>query len=429
MGGGSAINGQVFVRGMPEDYDLWAAAGNPLWSYGEVLQYFRRIENDLDFSDVYHGNDGPIPVRRYAPGEWLDSQRAYRDACLAAGFPECPDLNHPQATGIGPIPFNNIDGVRYSTALTYLAAARRRANLHLAPQTSVRQIRFSGVRATAVEIERNNNVEAIEADEVIVSAGAIGSPHLLLLSGIGPAAELAAIGIAGVVDLPGVGKNFHDHPSIGLRWTTGALQRLPTHPVHTHQLTLAYTSSPEHGRNDVRMRCQSFYLAPDGYGVNRIVTGALGIQITLQSAYSVGELRLASSDPDVDPILDYRHLDAAADRSRPRDAVRLALELTSRAPLAGMVAERVSPTDDELRTDADIDNWLLRTVGTADHISGTCKMGAASDPQAVVGQDGRVHGLDNVRVVDASIIPNAIRANLNATVMMLAERISDLIDR
>jgi choline dehydrogenase-like flavoprotein len=195
----------------------------------------------------------------------------------------------------------------------------------------VRRICFSGARATAVEIERDNTVEVIESDEIFVSAGAIGSPHLLLLSGIGPAADLAAMGIAAVVDLPGVGRNLHDHSSIGLRWTTPTVHRLPAHPVHTHQLKLAYTSSPEHGRNDIRMRCQSFYLAPDSNGVNRIVTGALGIRTTLQNAYSVGELRLASSDPDVDPILDYRHLDAAADRSRLRDAVRLALELTSRA--------------------------------------------------------------------------------------------------
>ncbi len=429
MGGGSAINGQVFVRGMPEDYDLWASRGNPAWSYRDVLPYFRRIENDLDFSDDYHGKDGPIPVRRYAPEEWLTSQSAYRDACLAAGFPDCPDLNAPSATGVGALPFNNIDGVRYSTAMTYLAPARRRKNLHIIDRTSVRRIRFDGVRAVGVEVERDGIVSSLEADEIILCAGAFGSPHLLLLSGVGPAAELGAIGMKTVLDLPGVGKNLHDHPAIGLRWRAAIREPLPAYPVHTHQVTLAYTSAAQYGRNDVRMRCQASHLAVDGAGINRVVTRDFSIRATLESAHSVGELRLASSEPGVDPVLNYCHLEASADRVRLRGAVRLALDLANSATLGRLVGERISPTSEALVSDDALDSWLLRAVGTADHISGTCKMGPGSDPAAVVGQDGKVHGLDNVRVVDASVVPDAVRANLAATIMMLAERIGDFIRR
>ena len=429
MGGGSAINGQVFMRGMPEDYDLWASHGNPGWSYSDVLPYFRRIENDLDFAADYHGKDGPIPVRRYARNTWLPSQIAYRDACLAAGFPDCPDMNAPSATGIGPYPFNNIDGVRYSTALTYLDPARRRENLHIAARTNVRRILFDGVRARGVEAECDGVRKLLEAEEIILCAGAFGSPHLLLLSGVGPAAELAAIDVKAILDLPGVGKNLHDHPAMGMRWKTAVAEALPAYPVHTHQVTLAYTSDAKYGRNDVRMRCQASHLAVDAAGVNRIVTGEFGARATLESAYSVGEIRLSSSDPSMDPLLDYRHLDAAPDRERLRGAVRLALDLVNSAPLSRLIGARISPDDETLSTDAALDSWLLRNVGTADHISGTCKMGPASDRAAVVGRDGRVHGLDNVRVVDASIVPDAVRANLAATIMMLAERIGDFIRR
>ena len=194
-GGSSAINGQVLYRGIPEDYDNWASWGNDEWSYLKVLPYFRKMENDLDFRGDFHGSSGPVPVRRYKREEWLPHAVAFHQACLSAGFPDDPDQNHPESTGISPRARNTLDGVRISMALAYLDPARHRLNLTIRSNVMARRLLFNGHQAVGVEVESGGERFTVEGDQIVISSGAIGSPHLLLLSGVGPAAQLQGVGV------------------------------------------------------------------------------------------------------------------------------------------------------------------------------------------------------------------------------------------
>ena len=184
-GGSSAINGQMFLRGVPEDYDTWASFGNDEWKFESLLPYFRKLETDTDIHDDFHGTDGPIIARRFKPDEWLPAQSAFRAACLANGFPESPDLNNPDSTGLSPVPFNNPNGIRWSTALGYLNPSRHRLNLTLRPNCTVRRVVFEGNRAVGLEVESGGEVFHVEGAEIILSGGAIASPQILMLSGVG----------------------------------------------------------------------------------------------------------------------------------------------------------------------------------------------------------------------------------------------------
>ena len=213
-GGSSSINGQVVFRGLPEDYDQWAEWGNDEWAYTKILPYFRKMENDWDFpGDDFHGNEGPLPVRRFKREDWIPVAEAFYQACLGVGFPEDPDQNNPDSTGVAARPLNNIDGVRMSTALTYLNLARHRLNITVRGGVATRKVLFNGNRAVGVECESGGEVFTVEGSEIILSSGAIGSPQVLLLSGVGPSKELESIGVNVVHDLPGVGKNLRDHPA------------------------------------------------------------------------------------------------------------------------------------------------------------------------------------------------------------------------
>jgi len=256
-GGSSAINGQVFLRGVPEDYDSWAAMGNNQWGFQELLPYFCKLENDQNFTDEFHGNTGPIITHRFARDTWLPSQIAFYEACRAAGYPECADHNHPESTGVGPTPFNNPNGIRYSTAIGHLSQARHRLNLTIQANCLVRRLLFNGTRATGVEVERGGETFAVSGNEIILSAGAIGSPHILLLSGVGPAEQLTRLGIPVVADLPGVGKNLRDHPLVWATWRTK-----PDFPMDgmapRMQVCLRYTAEGSTLRNDMKISMQSF---------------------------------------------------------------------------------------------------------------------------------------------------------------------------
>ena len=201
VGGSSSINGQVFLRGIPEDYDFWAALGNDQWSYLKVLPYFRKMETDSDIRDDFHGQDGPMPVRRDKQREWQPWQKAFYEACLANGFPENSDMNHPDSTGVGPIPLNNANGIRMNTALTYLDPTRHRLNLTVKGDVVVRRILFEGDRATGVEVDSGSQRFTVEGQEIVLTAGAIASPQLLMVSGVGPADHLRALRIPVIADL------------------------------------------------------------------------------------------------------------------------------------------------------------------------------------------------------------------------------------
>jgi choline dehydrogenase len=425
-GGSSAVNGQIFLRGIPEDFDAWAEAGNPAWGWGQVLPCYRRLERDLDFRDDYHGTDGPIPVRRDPRGEWLPPQVAFAEACLEAGFPECPDHNAPQVSGVGPTPMNTLRGVRWSTSLGYLDPARHRLQLTLRSRCQVEGVVVEGRRAIGVLVRSGGERFTVRGDEVVLSAGAIGSPHLLLLSGVGPADDLRAAGLPVRVDLPGVGKNLRDHPHVYTAWRPSS--GYPMDPdLPRYQTLLRYTAPGSSRRNDLQLLMSAFASGRvDRGGDGRTPLGMV-IQPVLNLAAGQGELRLRSPDPGVQPALDFNFLAEAEDRRRLREAVRLCAGLGGAPAFREILAGRLAPGDDDLASDAALDAWMRREVTTTNHISGTCKMGPAADPLAVVDERGRVHGLEGLRVADASIMPDCVRANTNATAMMIGERMADRI--
>lgn len=426
-GGSSAVNAQIFLRGVPEDYDSWAALGNDLWSYRELLPFFRMLETDTDFHDDFHGTEGPIIARRFKPAEWHPDQRAFYDACRAAGFADCPDHNNPDSTGVGPTPLNNPGRVRWSTAIGYLGQARQRPNLTIKADSLVHRVLFEGRRAAGLLVESDEEFHTVHCGEIVLSAGAIGSPHLLLLSGVGPARHLRRMGITPIGDLPGVGSNLRDHPQVHLNWRSN--ERYPKDPYASKlQLTLRYTAEGSHLGNDMLIHPVSFTPA-DFVRADPMKVMGMMMVACLDLAAGSGEVLLRSDDPHIQPFLDYNFLQEEFDRRRLREAVRICLDLARHEGYRRIIEERTDPTDADLRSDDTLDAWLMRTVKTSHHVSGTCKMGPASDTMAVVDQHGRVHGLEGLRVVDASIMPDCIRANTNVTSMAIGERVAELMRR
>ncbi len=427
VGGSSAVNAQIFLRGVVEDYDTWASWGNDRWSFEELMPYFRMIETDTDFSGDFHGSDGPIIVRRWKPEEWNPDQKAFYEAALANGFPDCPDHNAPDSTGVGPTPLNNPGRVRWSTAIGYLSMARERPNLTLQPETLVHKVNFDGKRATGLTLEHDSEVEEVEGENIILSAGAIGSPHLLQLSGVGPSDRLENVGVPVVHDSPGVGRNLRDHPHVRCVWRTRDDFEQPL-GIPGIQFTLRYTAEGSHLVNDMLIHPGSRGLisrrpfipgTPEEFG--------LGMTVCLDLAVGAGGLYLRTDDPHVQPFLDYNFMEEEFDLSRVREGVRIALEFAKYEGWDNLVTERVDPSDADLESDDALDAWIKEAVVTSHHVSGTCKMGPESDEMAVVDQYGNVRGLDNLKVVDASIMPDCIRANTNVTSMVIGERVAAFI--
>jgi choline dehydrogenase len=412
IGGSSSINGAVFLRALRSDLENWSALGNPAWSYERCLPYYRKLESDCDFVDEWHGQDGPIPVSRAAKADWLPPSRAFFEACTELGYGFAPDMNRPDARGVGPLPTNFRHGIRHSSAVGYLMPARPRPNLDVLADTLVTRIAVAGPRARGVVCAGD---VTIEADEVILSAGAIGSPHLLMLSGIGPAARLKAAGVRGVLDLPGVGQHVRDHPYVLTVWDTfepGGLDPVTGLPW---QVDVRYSAGvPDDGWSTMIMSTPRN--ADEGRGFT--------IPCSLMYARSTGELHLRSAEPGVPPLIDFNYLSEASDLERLRRIVRLALEIGSHPAFDAIRAGLRYPLPDDLASDASFDDWITRTITTGHHISCTCRMGPASDSMAVVDEVGRVHGMDNLRVIDASIMPDCPSVNLNATVLMMAEKLA-----
>ena len=425
VGGSSSVNAQIFLRGAPDDYDAWAAAGNDLWGFRELLPYFRDIESDADFRDDFHGGDGPTIVRRFGEADWNPDQRAFRDACRAVGFADCPDHNDPDSTGVGPVPLNNSNGIRWSTNFAYVMPSRHRMNLTVRGDCLVRRIILDGTRAVGVEVESGGEPFEVRGREIVLAGGAIGTPHLLLRSGIGPARHLEEIGVKVALDLPGVGRNLRDHPQVALLWRTRE-DFVQDESAPRIQLVLRYTAEGSLLTNDMLIHPASVATREAYYEPS---SGAIGIAMVaaIYLAEGAGELTLASSDSNAAPVLDYNYLESPFDRQRLREAVRICLELADRDPLAGYIVERLDPTDADLVSDETLDRWLMAHVRTSHHVSGTCRMGPSHDGTAVVDQRGRVHGAEGLRVADASVMPDCIRANTNATTLVIGERMADLI--
>ena len=423
VGGTSAINGQVFLRGLPEDYDSWAAQGNDEWEYVKLLPFLRRMEADQDIHDDFHGNDGPMRVRRHKEEAWEPLMFAFRDACITEGFSSGQDMNNPDSTGVAPLPMNNVAGVRLSTALSYINPVRHRLNLTVRPNALTTRILFEGERATGVRVESGGESFEVEGELIVLSTGSIASPHLLMVSGVGPRDHLTSVGVPVVHDLPGVGQNYRDHPQVGVTFSAQDNFQMNFEAPRT-QLGLRYTATGSDLRNDMVLFPTTFS-TPMGD-----ITGPgedFRMSILLNLAKGSGQVTLASADPHDQPLLEYRFLEEQADVERLRDGVRLVVRLSEGEAYRGIKKERLDPTDEDLSSDEALDAWLHRTVRTSQHLVGTCKMGPASDPMTVVDQYGKVHGLTGLRVADASVMPDAPRANTNVSTIMIAERISDFI--
>ena len=432
IGGGSSINGQAMQRGFPEDFDSWAALGNDEWAYDKVLPFYRKMERDLDIQDDFHGTDGPMPVRRRQSGEWPAIQKAFHDACAERGFGATEDTNGPNPSGVGVSPTNNMGGVRMSAAMAYLNPMRHRLNLTVRGETLVRKVLIENGKAIGVEAQSGGEVFTLKAERVILCAGAIRSPQLLMLSGIGPKDQLERFGIPVVHDSPGVGGNLMNHLSAQATFEVRDGVSLESDLDAPH-FSLQYTSHGSDETNDMALRTSNVVdeRAERVAGTRtKYITGdvppdrAARISCSLGLPMGSGHVRLASADPNEQPSFDYRYLRHPDDIRRVREGLRFGIELLESDAYKNVFKRRLSPTDDILASDDALDLWIRQTVGTARHVSGTCKMGPGSDPAAVVDQRCRVRGVDGLSVVDASVMPRIPRSGgIHPTVIMLAERV------
>ena len=429
-GGSSAVNATVALRGVPADYDEWAALGNPGWSWQEVLPYFRKLEDDQDEGGDLHGKSGPVFIRRWRPEELTPVSQAYMAVLPRLGFEQVRDHNDPESTGFGVIQHNKREGVRLSTALAYLLTARSRLNLTVRANCLVSRVLVENGRAIGVEVECGGELQRVYARRVTLSAGAVASPAILMRSGIGSAAELRALGIEALVDLPGVGRNLWDHPM-------AVLPLIPKEGAWDYrnpqvQVLLRYTTPGSDEFNDMQI-----------YPANHLDVAALdpaiaemlgapvviGIAASLQRPRSKGRLTLTSADPHVQPRFDLNYFADREDTRRMIEALRLCWQI-AQAPEVQQFVERIPIlTDEIMASDEQLEGLLRMTVGTTFHPVGTAKMGPAGDPEAVVDPEGRVRGVAGLRVVDASIMPTIPRANTNLTCIMIGERIADVMKK
>lgn len=415
-GGGSAVNGTIFIRGLHQDFEEWVSLGNDEWSYQDLLPIFLGMETDLDYGGDFHGKTGPIPVQRVKPENLQASMKAFTDACILAGFPECPDMNLPDTTGVGPRPLNNVKGTRISTSMAYLNPNRHRMNLTVRGNVLARRILFEGKRVVGVEVESGGEIYELEANEIVLSCGAVGSPSILLRSGIGPKEHLQQVGIPLVHHLPGVGENLQDHPLIPVWFKhKPGLNEKPA----SSQVGLRYTAEGSNLFNDMYISPYPNFLV-DGEYYSRF-------HVILERPIGSGVIRLRSTDPMGPPEIDFRFLDEAQDVARMREGVRLASQIGEKSPYTGVFSERVAPTEAELSEDGALDHWCRTNVVPAPHLVRSCKMGPTNDEKAVVNQYCQVHGIDGLRVADASVFPEHVRANPNATTIMIGERVAQWI--
>ncbi len=431
IGGSSTINGQIAIRGIPDDFADWVADGAQGWDWDDVLPYFRKLETDVNFADKpYHGDSGPIPVYRAPVEAWGHADRAMMKAAIGLGYGWCEDHNAPEGTGASPYAINSRNGLRISTNDGYLEPARGRANLTIVGNAVVDTLSFEGNRThtNGVKVQIGGELHTVRARrEVLLCAGAIHSPAVLQRSGIGPPALLKSLGIAVVADRP-VGEHLLDHPILSL-----LLDLCPAAAVSTlaHRHTnccVRYSSGlADAGINDMIMIAGNLRPAEEG-GTSRARMAVSAFQ-----ALSEGTIRIATRNPAVDPAVDERMLSHDSDLVRLRDGVRRIVEIC-RHPEVQAIATRVEygmtgRSIEDTMTPRELDDWMFAECSDAQHASGTCRMGAAHDPRSVVDSDCRVIGCTGLRVIDASIMPTVVRANTHFTTMMIAEKMADALKR
>jgi choline dehydrogenase len=444
LGGSSSINGMMYMRGHRADYDGWSDQGLPGWSYADILPYFRRSEGHLERpADAYHGTEGPLAVIK-AKGE-NPLYGEFLKAGIGEGFVANDDFNGPDQEGLGLYDFNIRNGRRESTATAFLRPARGRANLTVWTRALATKIVLENGRATGLELSRDGQAMSVSAKrEVILSGGAINSPQLLQLSGIGDPAALKRVGIEPRVDSPEVGRNLQDHLGVYLKYrckepiTLYSMFRPDRAALAGLQALLfgkgPATSIPLEAGGFLKTRPELDI--PDIHitfvpGLNLETTragqGQHGYLINFYQLRpeSRGEVRIASADPTQPPTIDPNYLDASADRQCMRDGVRLAQRIGANPVLARHDAGAISPLAADLADDDAIDAWVRAGANTIFHPVGTCRMGG--DERSVVDAELKVRGVMGLRVVDASVMPTIIGGNTSAPTMMIAEKAADMI--
>jgi len=421
VGGSSAVNTTIALRGMPEDYDEWAALGNDGWAWDDVLPAFKRLERDLDFGDKpYHGDSGPISIRRHPPSELLPAHQAFLETAEQLGYPACADANDPDGWGAGPQPMNKLGRLRISGAIGYLAPTRARPNLRILPNRHVRRLLIRDGRCHGVEARQaDGTLERIEAKLVVVSAGALMSPVILMRSGIGSANEVTSLGVEHLVDAPGVGKNLSDHPALAVVCRVKDSVDIDF-DAPIIQTILRYTAPNSDKRNDLQIEQISFAGRRGGPRM-------FSIAPVLEYQYGRGQLTLGSADEQAAPRIENRFCEDPRDAARLTDCLLDTLRFTEVGPLSDMI-EAVSFPDPAKGSSRDDLLVLCRKfAGSGYHPSGTVKMGPRSDTQAVVDARGRCYGVEQLVVADASIMPFVPRANTNLSCFMIGEKVGEWI--
>ena len=444
LGGSSSINAMIYTRGHRADYDHWAAQGNPGWSFEEVLPYFRRAEHNERGADALHGTGGPLNVMDLRSPN--PAAAAFVEAGVQAGYARNDDFNGPEQEGVGPYQVTHRNGERHSAAKGYLHPAMARANLQVITGARATRVLLDGRRATGVEFVVDGTTERVTARrEVLLSAGAFLSPQLLMLSGIGPGAHLQSMGIATVLDLPGVGQHLHDHVDVvqvydapgqhelfglslpgavrvvkgifewrdrrsGMLTTNfaeagGFLRSTPDEPIPDLQLHFVIGKLVDHGRK-----------TQFGHGYS--------CHVCLLRPRSRGSVSLASADPAAAPLIDPNFLADADDMARMVRGFRLMRTLLAQPALARYGAREYASSA-AAQSDAQIEGFIRAHADTIYHPVGSCRMGTG--PQDVVDTRLRVRGIDRLRVVDASIMPRIVGGNTNAPTIMIGEKAADMI--
>ncbi|CAH1656979.1 MULTISPECIES: GMC family oxidoreductase N-terminal domain-containing protein [unclassified Chelatococcus] len=470
MGGGSSVNGQVALRGIPADYDEWERLGAIGWGWEECLPYFRKLERDMDFGGHHHGREGPVPIRRTFPKDWGGFALAFRIAAAQAGLPYHDDANAVAGDGCFPFPRNNVYGRRVSAAVAYLDnTTRMRPNLHIVPHARVEQIEWQGCRAVAVRALVAKRSIRIEAREIILCSGAIHSPALLLRSGVGPAEHLRDHEISVVADRPGVGANLQDHPLVGLGVHLKPQGRMSP-KVRNPFLVYARFSSGLEGCPSQDMKIS----IANRFDPSPIGNHFAAVRVGPDKAFSRGFVRLKNGSPTEEPLVAFNLLSDERDLLRMREGVRFVYRLLTTSDVkavshsvfagaytrwlralrsGGMASDIILglgaqtldageiprkaimrlafPRGDDIHAmthdDALLDAWIRATVLGNWHACGTCRMGSTDDRAGVVDPKGKVIGVEGLHVADASIMPTVPCANTNLSTMMIGEKVADAL--
>jgi choline dehydrogenase len=445
-GGSSSINGMIYIRGHARDYDQWRQMGLPGWGYADVLPYFKRSESYEGGADAWHGAEGPLRVSDAASPNPI--YKASIEAGQQAGYPLTRDFNGFQQEGFGPYQLTIHDGQRWSAARGYLHPALSRPNLTCLTNTRTTRIVVENGRAVGVEvIEGKKPARIIHADaEVLLCAGAVQSPHILQLSGIGDGEELSRHGIKVIHDLPGVGANLQDHLDVCLSWECPqpiTVYSMRKGLVKTLGVGLSYMlfgkgigrqnflesgaflrSRPDLDRPDLQIH--TVLAIMQDHGKVSVPKDGFTFHVCQLRPESRGRVGLRSADPMADPAIFANYLAAEEDRRAIREGVKMMRQVAAQSALDPYRGEEYAPGA-AVQTDAEIDEWVRSAAETIYHPVGTCRMGAAGDRMAVVDAECRVQGLDGLRVIDASVMPTLVGGNTNAPTIMIAEKISDAI--